>query len=609
MPGKFRELGGMNAQLIVLSFITFLAAVAFGWGNVNGLMVFTPLLFYIPIILAAYWFPRQGVIFAVIVGILEVFSVYLFSATTVNEVTFAVTTASFYILVAVAVVISSLSGGIQEKDARYRGIFNSSEAGIFILRNGDNTLAIEEANPRGGALLGATPDDIMGKPFVRFWRDEPGRESFFKALDANGLAPQKESSLTRADGVPIPVLVSGARLPGQAIVLMVVDISARITQENELRARNEQLALINRIIADTSAATRPEVLADAVLFHLKDVVQCDSSGIYILEAAGKPRWFWTGDTGLAKVLETSDSATSVEWRDAVARGLPFVFRADGDTVAGFPREIRVHPLESQGQKIGVLCLLSRKQMKSLPGETIEMLCREIANAMMRVFLFEKLAETSRQANLYIDILMHDINNANLASLWYGDLLLEMLSGEQKEMARKVIEGIKKSREIIRNVETIRKIHGRQNNLRPCDLDQAIRKEISLFPDALIEYSGRFVLVWADDLLGEIFSNLIGNSIKFGGPDVRISISIIKPGPEEVVVTVSDNCPGIPDDLKKVIFKRFSSEKAGETGKGLGLYIVKKLISRYGGTIKVTDRVAGDHTQGTTFILRFREATP
>jgi len=77
----------------------------------------------------------------------------------------------------------------------------------------------------------------------------------------------------------------------------------------------------------------------------------------------------------------------------------------------------------------------------------------------------------------------------------------------------------------------------------------IRKEIQMYPDTPIEYSGLPVLVLADELLGEVFSNLVGNSIKFGGAGVRVRISVERPAPGEVKVTVSDTGPGIPDELK------------------------------------------------------------
>ncbi|NMC34306.1 MAG: PAS domain S-box protein [Veillonellaceae bacterium] len=597
-----------NARLFTLGAITLVAFVAYAWGLSGGLSVFTPLLFYFPIILAAYWFPRQGVIFAVITGILEVFLVYLFSYPDLTEITFAVTTASFYVLVAVAVVISSLSGEMRDREARYRGIFNSSEAGIFVVRNGARELIIEEANPRGSVILIEHPRDLPGKKFTEFWKDESARKYFLGVLENDGTAPQYETSIARADGTTVPVLISGARLPGHMMVLMVIDISARIAQEREIQTKNDQLELINRVTADASSASDIGWLMHSVLGHTRKFSGCDLCGAYVFHEGQPPLLFMDGDSELLKLVESSDSEISLAWRDATTKGLPLRWNGNRKVPEGLPLAGMVIPLASGEEIVGVLFFLSMKNVGAFPDQLAKSVAGEIATAVTRIHLMERLAEANRQANLYLDILMHDINNANLASLWYGDLLLEMLSGEPRIVAGKLIDGIKKSREIIRNVETIRKLHGMGTELKPVDLEAAIKKEMHLYPDISLEYTGFPVRIWADELLGEVFSNLIGNSIKFGGPNVKITIAVERTEPGKIRVIVSDTGPGIPDDLKRVIFGRFARFEPGEHSKGLGLYIVKALISRYGGDIEVSDRIAGDHAKGASFRMTLREVT-
>ncbi len=51
-------------------------------------------------------------------------------------------------------------------------------------------------------------------------------------------------------------------------------------------------------------------------------------------------------------------------------------------------------------------------------------------------------------------------------------------------------------------------------------------------------------VWADDLLSEVFANLIGNAVKFGGPDVEVVIRVEEED-EFVRVSVEDTGPGDP----------------------------------------------------------------
>lgn len=219
--------GAKNLHLAILIVITAIAFIANIAGIYFGVSLLTPLFFYIPIILAAYWFPRRGVIFAVVVGIIQVLLIYSASYPDLPQLTYAVSTASFYILVAIAVVISSLSGDLKEKEARYREIFDRSETGIFLAQNEADGLVIEEANPRGSRTLGNLPEDLVGRPITEFWKDESGRVSFFQALTKSGFVPPFESTIVSSAGNRIPVLISASRLPANKLVITLTDISER----------------------------------------------------------------------------------------------------------------------------------------------------------------------------------------------------------------------------------------------------------------------------------------------------------------------------------------------------------------------------------------------
>jgi signal transduction histidine kinase len=104
---------------------------------------------------------------------------------------------------------------------------------------------------------------------------------------------------------------------------------------------------------------------------------------------------------------------------------------------------------------------------------------------------------------------------------------------------------------------------------------------------------------ADDLLSEVFANLIGNSVKFGDPGVEIAIRVEESG-DQVEVSIEDTGPGVPDAVKPTLFARFAPGKNSRSGKGLGLYITRTLIERYGGRVWVDDRVPGRPECGAAF---------
>ncbi|KUG20059.1 MAG: PAS domain S-box protein [Methanomicrobiaceae archaeon] len=220
-------------------------------------------------------------------------------------------------------------------------------------------------------------------------------------------------------------------------------------------------------------------------------------------------------------------------------------------------------------------------------------------------LHRQLEIANRETSLYLDILTHDIGNTENVSNLYDDILVETVEGEALGYAEKLRRSIKKSIEILDTVSKIRRIHQASPDLRPVDLDAAIRDGVREFPDRPVYYDGIPLWVWADDLLGVVTSNLIGNAVRHGGPDVRIAVRV--EGLEgEVLVSVEDTGPGIPAAGKLEVFRRYEQQKRG-VGEGLGLYLVQILIERYGGRVWADDRVPGRPEEGAAFRFTLRQA--
>ncbi|HOI12981.1 MAG TPA: PAS domain S-box protein [Methanoculleus sp.] len=223
-------------------------------------------------------------------------------------------------------------------------------------------------------------------------------------------------------------------------------------------------------------------------------------------------------------------------------------------------------------------------------------------------LIASLEEAHREANLYLDIMTHDIRNANNVSGIYADLMLDLLEGAEKIYAQKLHDSIARSTEILINVAAFRRIHTETAKFTPVNLNVVVEDEIRSFRGASIRQEVPPVEVLADTLLSTVFTNLIGNSVKFGGPGVKIVVRA-EERDGEVLVSVEDNGPGVPDDVKEKLFHRFERGKARGKGDGLGLFICRTLTERYGGRIWIEDRVPGRPGEGAAFRLTLKPANP
>jgi signal transduction histidine kinase len=185
------------------------------------------------------------------------------------------------------------------------------------------------------------------------------------------------------------------------------------------------------------------------------------------------------------------------------------------------------------------------------------------------------------------------------------MLREEVAGEQAVFAGKCLSGVRQSCKIIDQVRVLRACQ-QEPVLRAVPLDPVVRSVVDGFPGASITYGGTAAVVRADDLLPRIFENLIGNSLKHGGADIGIAIDAAEAG-DGVEVRVSDTGPGIPPSVRDRIFERFFRYTRSRPGQGLGLFIVGTLVHRYGGVIRVEDRVQGRPEEGIAFCITLRKA--
>ena len=222
-----------------------------------------------------------------------------------------------------------------------------------------------------------------------------------------------------------------------------------------------------------------------------------------------------------------------------------------------------------------------------------------------------LHESIMQTDLYFDLMSHDIVNINQIGIGYMELALEDMGpdDERRKLLMKSFEAFKSSSNLIDNLSKIKR--ARDTRMEAVDLGKLLAGVKGKFLGAGgreldINYNPQdncFVL--ANDLLQDVFTNILGNSAKHSEGPLSIDISlarVFEDGRTFFKVSVDDNGPGIPDELKSKIFVRSHRNMTKARSKGIGLYLVKSLLEGFDGRVWVEDRVQGDYSKGSRFVV-------
>ena len=125
------------------------------------------------------------------------------------------------------------------------------------------------------------------------------------------------------------------------------------------------------------------------------------------------------------------------------------------------------------------------------------------------------------------------------------------------------------------------------------IERSLKAAHDRWPDAKVEVERRFAEnlppVYMDgELIERVFTNLALNAYEAmgsAGGRLRVAAAPSSDGKKGVEITFEDSGPGIPPELREQIFNPFFTTK--ETGVGLGLSIVSKIIDDHRGWIRVT----------------------
>lgn len=238
-----------------------------------------------------------------------------------------------------------------------------------------------------------------------------------------------------------------------------------------------------------------------------------------------------------------------------------------------------------------------------------------------IFLVREIRK-SEQHDAFLNAVTHELKTPIASIKLYLETLKsrEVAPEKQREFYDVMLADSNRLLSTVEQVLSASKTGDTRKQLNVADLDlkpliedsvSIVRTRYNLEPGAIrvAEAASEMQILGDPDELQTAFINLLDNAVKYSPDEVKITVRLkASPIRNRIDVFVRDNGVGIPSSDLKRIFRRFYRVPQGEAkkvkGTGLGLFIVKSIIKKHGGTIRADSKGEG---RGSTFVVQLPRA--
>ncbi|MDO5559003.1 MAG: HAMP domain-containing sensor histidine kinase [Oscillospiraceae bacterium] len=213
----------------------------------------------------------------------------------------------------------------------------------------------------------------------------------------------------------------------------------------------------------------------------------------------------------------------------------------------------------------------------------------------------ELANTEMLRDDFISNVSHEFKTPLTAIEGYATLLQNKKLDDTKRDAyiKKIIFNTKRLSGLTGNILLLSRLENQEINIdkKQFSLDEQLRQTILLYENEwtsknfeldvdldIVEYTGN------QELLAQVWQNLISNSVKFTDNDGELRVSL-RENDSCVTVFISDSGQGMDEDEQKRIFEKFyqCDPSHSTNGNGLGLTLAKRIVFLHGGDISVKSK--------------------
>jgi PAS domain S-box-containing protein len=222
-----------TAVIIVTIVIAILSTV---YSLTHGITDVYPFIYFLPIILVVYFYPRRGVLSSVGISVIFIMLVYYYSG--FNPTLVAVSTAWFVMFITIGVVTSSFAEGLRDEMKKYRGIFENSQAGIFTFHI--SSRRILEINGKFARMLKYDVDDLKEQDLSRILTEAGECDRFIRRIQTAAQTGEMELLFTNREGAMRQFLVTASVAQNNIVICSAIDITERKLAEQVIaKARDE----------------------------------------------------------------------------------------------------------------------------------------------------------------------------------------------------------------------------------------------------------------------------------------------------------------------------------------------------------------------------------
>ena len=544
-------------------------------------------LFFLPIIYAAYFYPKKGIYVAAFCGIAFQAVGYYFNYPDYIAMIGVTTEAIFFVII--AVLIAYFIEKIRSGELRYRTVFEHSQLGIVLFERNDFSLL--QANSRFFSMLHYSEDEIRSHTFLSLLHNPREKERFLERIQKESATEDFETRFTTKEGDACWVNLSWSSIDDKTFSCTAININGRKLAE---KANNDNMMKYRQL---TEHSPTGILIVEEGKIRFSNPAFSAFSGFKPVEVVGKD---------LAQLIDPADqekyAAFSSRWGNK----------------SRTPEKAQFMFITQSGEKrIGALFTMPIVHV----GKPATMI--SLVDVSEKQKLEERIRLDNERRRGIIITVAHEMRTPLQPILGYLNLLTSDPSGfgitdETKKILDRCLVSVERERQIINQMLELSVLESGKLNLSystfsPATLVKSVldaggystKAEIALEIPADLQIS-------ADrDRLYSVFDSLLSNAINYSKPPRKIEVAY-HPSPDGLhhLISVRDNGIGIPESALSSIFEPFQLADAAKLSRkydriGLSLSIAKRVIEMHGGDILVTSIV----NAGSTFTIHLPVEAP